>query len=49
LTLTFGLGRREKADRTVVEWPSGAVQEAKGLAAGEYLWVEGKNPARSGR
>ena len=27
LTLTFGLGKRDTADRVVIEWPSGAVQE----------------------
>jgi len=45
LAVTFGLARRDKADRVVVEWPSGLVQESGGLKAGEYLWVEGRNPA----
>lgn len=42
LTLTFGLGRREKADRVVIEWPSGAVEEHKSVAAGAFECREGK-------
>lgn len=41
LAVTFGLGRRDRADRVVVEWPSGAKQEFKGVAAGRYGLVEG--------
>jgi hypothetical protein len=44
LTVTFGLARREKADRVVIEWPSALVQEFRNLNAGEYLCTEGKNP-----
>jgi len=47
LALTFGIGRREAADRVVVEWPSGRTDEFKSIAAGRYDLVEGKNPARS--
>src|SRR5262249_4776164 len=36
LPLTFGLGKRDKADRVVVEWPSGRVEEHKNVAAGAY-------------
>jgi enediyne biosynthesis protein E4 len=42
LTLTFGLGKREAADRVVVEWPSGAVQEFKNVRAGSYQCTEGQ-------
>ena len=44
LTLTFGIGRRDTADRMVVEWPSGRTDEFKGLGAGRYELVEGKAP-----
>ncbi len=40
LTLTFGLGRRERADRVVIEWPSGKTQEFTNVAAGEQRYVE---------
>ena len=43
LTLTFGLGKRDKADRVVVEWPSGRVEEYKNTAAGAHECVEGKS------
>jgi hypothetical protein len=39
--LTFGLGRRERADRVVIEWPAGGSQEFKNLTAGRYQCVEG--------
>jgi hypothetical protein len=43
LPLTFGLGARTSADRIEVEWPSGAREELKGVAAGQaYEVVEGK-------
>jgi hypothetical protein len=42
LTLTFGLGKRDKADRLVVEWPSGIVEEHKNVAAGGYVCQESK-------
>jgi hypothetical protein len=42
LPLTFGLGKRDKADRIVIEWPSGQVQEFKNLAAGSYECTESK-------
>jgi hypothetical protein len=45
LTLTFGLGRRDRAQRLVIEWPSGAVDEHGPLAAGVYECVEGSKPA----
>jgi hypothetical protein len=43
LTLTFGMGRREKADRLAIEWPSGRVQEFRNLAAGPWKCIEGSN------
>jgi len=42
LPLTFGLAKRDKADRVVIEWPSGQVQEFKNLLAGAYACVESK-------
>jgi enediyne biosynthesis protein E4 len=43
LPLTFGLGKREKVDRLVIGWPSGATEEYKNLAAGRaYECVESK-------
>jgi enediyne biosynthesis protein E4 len=46
LAVTFGLARHGRADRAVIEWPSGQVQEFRNLNAGEYLCTEGKNPLR---
>jgi hypothetical protein len=46
LTLTFGIGRRDKADRVVIEWPSGGVEEYKNVAAGAYVCQESKGIAR---
>jgi hypothetical protein len=42
LPLTFGLGKRDSIDRAVITWPSGKVEEHKGLRAGRYDCVEGK-------
>jgi hypothetical protein len=43
LPLTFGLGRRDRIDRVVIQWPSGRTEEHKGLAAGRaYECVEEK-------
>lgn len=41
MAVTFGLGRRDRIERAVVEWPSGRVDEFKGLRAGSYSCVEG--------
>ena len=43
LTLTFGLAKRDKADRVVIEWPGAGVQEHKNINAGAYDCVEGKS------
>jgi hypothetical protein len=43
LPLTFGLGKRDKIDRVQIEWPGGAKEEFKDLAAGRaYQCIEGK-------
>ncbi len=44
LTLTFGLGRRDSAERLVVEWPSGRTDDFKSLAAGQWELTEGDKP-----
>jgi enediyne biosynthesis protein E4 len=46
LTLTFGLGPRDSANRIVVEWPSGAVQEFSKVSAGAYACTEGSQLQR---
>lgn len=43
LAVTFGLGSRDRADRVVIEWPSGLVQEFTALKAGAYECTESKN------
>jgi len=40
LALTFGLGKRTTADRLVIEWPSGLVEDYKNLTAGSYVCQE---------
>jgi hypothetical protein len=39
LPLTFGLGKREKVERLVVDWPSGQTEEFKDLSAGKMYQV----------
>ncbi|MCU1327354.1 MAG: ASPIC/UnbV domain protein [Bryobacterales bacterium] len=41
LALTFGIGRRDRADRVQVDWPSGVKQEFRGVTAGRFELVEG--------
>jgi hypothetical protein len=41
LAVTFGLGKRDRIDRAVIEWPSGRVEDFTNLAAGTYQCVEG--------
>ena len=42
LPVTFGLGKRDKIERAVIQWPNGKTEEYKNLSAGSYLCVEGK-------
>ena len=43
LPVTFGLGKRDRVDRLVIQWPSGRTEEYKNLAAGRaYECVEAK-------
>jgi len=43
LPVLFGLGKRDRVDRAVVEWPSGRTEEYKNLVSGRaYECVEGK-------
>ena len=43
LPLTFGLGKRDKIDRLVIDWPSGRTEEYKNLAVGRaYDCLESK-------
>ncbi len=43
LPVTFGLGKRDRIDRVVIQWPSGRTEEYKDLAAGRaYECVESK-------
>jgi hypothetical protein len=36
LPLTFGMGRRDQADRVVIQWPNGRTEEYRNLKAGNY-------------
>jgi hypothetical protein len=49
LALTFGLGHHDRADRIVIYWPSGAVQDFKNVAPGEWTCVEGGGLAAKAR
>ena len=42
LPVTFGMGTRDKAERVVVDWPSGATEEFKNLATGKGYQVTEK-------
>jgi hypothetical protein len=43
LPVTFGLGRRDRVDRVILEWPSGRTEEYKNLAVGKlYVCTEAK-------
>lgn len=42
LPVTFGIGKREAAERLVIEWPSGRVEEFKKIRPGAYECVEGQ-------
>jgi enediyne biosynthesis protein E4 len=44
LPVTFGLGRRDRISRVVIQWPNGKVEDYKNLVAGQsYHCVEGKS------
>ncbi len=44
LPVTFGLGKRDRIDRLVIEWPSGGTEEFKDLFAGKtYQVTENKS------
>jgi hypothetical protein len=45
LTLTFGLGKRDSAQRIEIEWPSGQKQEFQSVHAGAYQCTEGQKLA----
>jgi len=46
LPVTFGLEKRDRIDRVVIDWPSGQTEEFKNLAAGRtYECTEGKGIA----
>ena len=46
LPVTFGLGKRDKVERVVIQWPNGRTEEFKNLAVGRaYHCVEGKGIA----
>ena len=45
LPVTFGLARRDRVDRVVIDWPSGRTEEFTAVAAGIYRCVEGKGLA----
>jgi hypothetical protein len=43
LPVTFGLEKRDRVERVVIDWPSGKTEEYKNLSAGRtYECVEGK-------
>ena len=42
LAATFGLGPRDRAERVVIEWPSGRTEEYKQLAAGFWEITEAR-------
>ncbi len=46
LPVTFGLEKRDRIERVVIDWPSGQTEEFKNLAAGRaYDCAEGKGIA----
>jgi hypothetical protein len=47
LPLTFGLGKADKIERAEVEWPSGAKQEFKNVAAGKTYQLTENKPLTS--
>ncbi len=50
LPVTFGLGKRDKIARVVIEWPNGRIEDYKDLAAGQtYRCTEAKGIVRLAR
>ncbi len=45
LPVTFGLGKRDVVSRVEVRWPSGRIEEYKGLRGRRYVCTEGKGIA----
>jgi hypothetical protein len=44
LPVTFGVGKQDKIDRVVIDWPSGRSEEFKNLSSGRgYNVVEAKS------
>jgi hypothetical protein len=49
LPVTFGVGKRDRIERATIAWPSGRVEEFKGLKTGRrYECVEGKGIEQQG-
>jgi hypothetical protein len=47
LPVTFGVGRRDRVDRIVIDWPSGATEEITNVPTGRtYECIEGKGLIR---
>ncbi len=43
LPVTFGLGKRDRIDRVLIQWPNGKIEEYKNLVAGRaYKCIEAK-------
>jgi hypothetical protein len=42
LTLTFGLGQRDRAGRVVIAWPSGRTEDFRDVKAGAYGCIESR-------
>src|SRR5213078_4329165 len=50
LPVTFGVGKQDKINRVVIQWPSGRTEEYKDLTTGRaYECVEGKGITRLDR
>jgi hypothetical protein len=49
LPVTFGVGRRDRVERVVIDWPNGRTEEHRSLATGKaYECVEGKGIITTG-
>jgi hypothetical protein len=50
LPVTFGVGRRDRVDRVVVQWPNGRTEEFANVATGQtYDCTEGRGIAPATR